>query len=135
MLMELFYLRARIENSILPWQEVAIFLDDLGLHLALVSQSLDIGISNEKRREIIRKLLLFAENRFVLRNEIIDAKKIISKDQLQKAIQFTQNNKSFFDLLQHDDISLKGGKMLILHTIKELEFELFRLEELFNIYK
>lgn len=130
MLVELYYLRGRLENTLEPWQEVAIFLDDLGIHLGMAAQLIDSGIFNKKVRQTSQTLLKFAENRFDLRNEIIDAKKIVSKAKIRKAIELTLHNQEFFKMQAKMKVAFKAGPLLGEHSIIESEFELSRLEEL-----
>lgn len=135
MLFELYYLRARLENTIEKWKEAAIFMDDIGLHLALAAQYLDSGIFSEKHRAIIRKLLTLSEESFDIRNQFIVSKHL-TPELLSKCIRFSIIEHEFFAFQASQSQGKLDSKMhplLIAHSLEESVFEKDRLQELLTL--
>lgn len=131
MLFELYYLRARIENSIQDWQEAAMFMDDIALHLVIAAQYLDSGIFSREQRQFIQKLLALSEESFQIRNQFIKSRKI-KVDSLRKCIEFSDIEHEFFMLQLQMKLDSKMHPLLISHSLEESRYERERLQELLD---
>ena len=129
MLQELYYLRGRIDNTITPQQEVALFLDDAALHLAILSHHLDEGIIDPTVRRLGQNILNISEQGFLLRNKA--QAEAITIQGIQKAIDYI--HQSGENALEVGTFSSTGHPLALRHVFKEVEFELNRLTELMRM--
>lgn len=134
MLLEMYYFRARLQNTITPDQEVAFFVDDAALHLALAAHFQNPGIWSRKQRQFIYRLLQLSEEGFQIRDSIRhEAQR--QCDQLSSLsfhvpLEFVQEAKSFFTWFKDAKPASLLHPLAARHAIMEAMFEIDRLEEL-----
>ena len=129
-LQELYYLRARLEHTLSPQQEIAMFMDDAALHMGIAAHYLDDGVWSKEQRKLVVQLLSTAEVGYTVRDQAIIAEEADNIRHIEDAMRFLNTAIESHQWRDLHKPATVGHPLTIKHVLKEAGYEMERLAEL-----